>query len=122
MSKQNDENCEGDCASCGTDCETNFNQHDATVTLTLDNDTTIECAVVTIYPAGDKEYIALLPLNEQGENEDGEVYLYRYSETDNGQPELSNIEDDAEYETAAEAFDELLDKAEYDELVDGEDL
>ena len=26
------------------------------------------------------------------------------------------------YEAAADAFDELLDKAEYDEVVDGEDL
>lgn len=120
MDKQNDANCGGDCNGC-SECEPGFNQHDTTVTLTLDDDTVIECAVVTIYPAGDKEYIALLPLNENGENEDGEVYLYRYSENE-GTPVLENIEDDAEYEVAAEAFDELLDKAEYDEVVDGEDL
>lgn len=120
MSNPNDANCNGDCNGC-SDCDTGFNQHDATVTLTLDDDTEVECAVVTIYPAGDKEYIALLPLNEKGENEDGEVYLYRYSEND-GQPVLENIEADAEYEVAAEAFDELLDKAEFDELVEGEDL
>ena len=30
--------------------------------------------------------------------------------------------DDDEYDIAADAFDELLDKAEYDELVDGEEL
>ena len=28
----------------------------------------------------------------------GEVYLYRYSEDENGQPNLENIEDDDEYE------------------------
>ena len=33
---------------------------------------------------------------------------------------LENIEDDDEYEIVADAFDELLDEQEYDELV-GED-
>lgn len=122
MGNEHDENCSGDCSACASDCETGFDSHDATVTLTLDDDTTVECAVLTIYEAGDKEYIALLPLDENGENEEGEVFLYRYSETKDGQPELENIEDDTEYETAADAFDELLDKAEYDEIVEGEDL
>jgi uncharacterized protein YrzB (UPF0473 family) len=90
-----------------------------TVTLTLDDCTTLECAVLTIFPAGDREYIALLPLDEDGENKDGEVFLYRFSEVD-GEPQLDNIEDDDEYEIVADAFDELLDSQEYDEIV-GED-
>ena len=48
-------------------------------------------------------------------------YLYRYFE-ENGNPQLANIEDDEEYEIASDAFDEMLDNAEFDELVDGEDL
>ena len=51
--------------------------------------------------------------------DDGEVYLYRYTEKD-GQPELDNIESDEEFEIVSEAFDEVLDAAEYDELA-GED-
>lgn len=104
--------CNGDCASCGGE--------GVTVTLTLDDDSTVECAIVGIFDGGGKEYIALLPLNENGENEDGEVYLYRYSKDTNGSPILENIESDEEYEIASEAFDELLDSMEYDELV-GED-
>ena len=50
------------------------------------------------------------------------VFLYRFTEDENGQPMLDNILDDDEYEAAADAFDELLDKAEYDEIVDGEEL
>ena len=50
----------------------------------------------------------------------GEVYLYRYTETEDGAPNLENIEDDDEYEIVADAFDELLDEQEYDEIV-GED-
>ena len=90
-----------------------------TVTLTLDDDSEIECVVLNIFSAGDREYIALLPM-EGAESEEGEVYLYRYSEDENGQPNLENIEDDDEYEIVADAFDELLDEQEYDELV-GED-
>ena len=58
--------------------EQNMNPEEevVTVTLTLDNDEVVECAVLTVYTANDKEYIALLPLNEEGESEDGDVYLY----------------------------------------------
>ena len=109
--------CDGDCSSCGSDCNTD----QATVTLTLDNGEVLECAILTIYPAGDNQYIALLPLDENGQNEDGEVFVYRYKEVD-GAPTLENIEDDDEYEIAADAFDEYLDNAEFDEIIsdDGE--
>ena len=97
--------------------EQNINPEEevVTVTLTLDNDEVVECAVLTVYTANDKEYIALLPLNEEGESEDGDVYLYRYEEVD-GEPTLSNIEDDDEYEVAADAFDEWMDEQEFEEL------
>ena len=89
-----------------------------TVTLTLDDGSELECVVLTIFEAGGRDYIALLPL--EGEDaEEGEVYLYRYTEID-GNPDLQNIEDDEEYEIVADAFDELLDSQEYDELI-GED-
>ncbi|HIU75628.1 MAG TPA: DUF1292 domain-containing protein [Candidatus Pelethocola excrementipullorum] len=91
-----------------------------TVTLTLDDDTEITCAILTIFPAQEKEYIALLPLDEKGENQDGDVYLYRYLENENGQPTLDNIDTDEEYEIAADAFDELMDSEEFEELAKGE--
>lgn len=92
-----------------------------TVTLTLDDGSDLECVVLTIFEADGKDYIALLPLDGK-EAEDGEVFLYRYSEDANGTPELDNILSDEEYEIVADAFDELLDEAEYDEIVSEEDL
>ena len=92
-------------------------EQEMTVTLTLDDDTGLECVVLTIFEAGEREYIALLPM-EGADSEEGEVYLYR--ETESGDPVLDNIEDDDEYEIVADAFDELLDSQEYDELI-GED-
>ena len=99
--------------------EMNEEEQEMTVTLTLDDATEVECVVLTVFNAGEHEYIALLPM-EGADSEEGEVYLYRYSETEDGTPNLDNIEDDDEYEIVAEAFDELLDAQEYDELV-GED-
>lgn len=101
--------------------ETNLMEEDQemTVTLTLDDDRELECVVLTIFQAGDRDYIALLPI-EDAETEEGEVLLYRYSETEEGEPSLDTIKDDDEYELVADAFDELLDEQEFDELI-GED-
>lgn len=112
--------CTGSCESCGSDCGEGFQPDHPTVTLTLDDDSVVECAVLTIFPANGKEYIALLPLDENGENQDGEVYLYRYTENEGGQPMLENIESDEEYDIAADAFDEMLDAAQFEEM-GGED-
>lgn len=98
-----------------------FDGGDTTVTLTLDDGSTMECVVLTIFEAGNegKEYIALML--ESGEDEDGNVYLYRYEETEDGQPDLTNIESDEEYEIVSDAFDEILDEEEFKELMEGED-
>ena len=101
------------------DCNCGCNE-EVTVTLTLDNDEVVECAVLTIYSVDEKEYIALLPLDEDGDNEDGDVYIYRYVETEDGEPTLENIESDDEYEAAADAFDEWLDEQEFEEMDDEE--
>ena len=97
-----------------------FEGGDTTVTLTLDDGRELECVVLTIFPAGpeDQEYIALMP--ESGEEEEGEVYLYRYNETEDGDPDLSNIETDEEYEIVSDAFDEILDEQAFGELFDGD--
>lgn len=102
--------------------EKNLNEEEEmTVTLTLDDDTEVECVVLTIFTAGERDYIALLPM-EGEDSEEGEVYLYRYSETEDGTPVLDNIEDDDEYEIVADAFDEMLDDQEYDELVEEDEV
>ena len=99
--------------------EQDMEQEEVTVTLTLDDGSQLECVVLTIFDAGEREYIALLPMDSE-ETDEGEVYLYRYTEDADGNPNMENIESDEEYDIVAEAFDELLDEQEYDELV-GED-
>lgn len=97
----------------------NMAEEEMTVDLDLE-DGTVTCSVVTIFSVGEKDYIALLPLNENSENVTGEVWIYGYSENPNDpdeEPELRYIEDDEEYERASDAFDEFLDNTEFDEML-----
>ena len=93
---------------------------DLFVTLTLEDDSEVECLVVSIFEAEGKDYIALLP-TEGPENEEGEVFIYRYFEDEDGEPGLDNIETEAEFYLASQAFDELVESGEYDEIIDEED-
>jgi uncharacterized protein YrzB (UPF0473 family) len=82
---------------------------DIRVTLELE-DGDVECEILTIFEAGERDYIALMPLNPDGsEPEEGDVYLYRYAEDENGLPQIDMIENDEEYEVVADRFDEMLD-------------
>ncbi len=77
-------------------------EFDGTITLLLDGDEELECAIIATFPANDKDYIALMPV-DQLENEEGE-------------PVLENIEEDEEFEIVADAFDEMLDEEEFNEM------
>lgn len=88
-----------------------------TVTLLLDNDESVECAILCILPVQGKDYIALLPLDDGGDtDEESRVFLYRYLETEGEEPQLENIDDDEEFEIVADAYDEWLDAQEYEAL------
>ena len=88
-----------------------------TVTLTLENNEELECAVLNIFEAAEKEYIALLPLDENGDNTDGQIYLYRF--IDNGEeeePGLENIEEDEEFDRVSAIFNEWLDTQDFGDI------
>lgn len=88
-----------------------------TVTLTLENNEELECAVLNIFEADEKEYIALLPLDENGDNTDSQIYLYRF--IDNGEeeePGLENIEEDEEFDRVSAIFNEWLDTQDFGDI------
>lgn len=88
-----------------------------TVTLTLENNEELECAVLNIFEADEKEYIALLPLDENGDNTNGQIYLYRF--IDNGEeeePGLENIEEDEEFNRVSAIFNEWLDTQDFGDI------
>jgi uncharacterized protein YrzB (UPF0473 family) len=97
-----------------------YDDEEMTVELELEDGAKVNCAIITILTVGDKDYIVLLPLDENGENEDGEVWFYGYDEDESNpdlEPTLRYIDDDEEYDIVADAFDEYLDKVEFDEMV-----
>jgi hypothetical protein len=109
-----DHNHDGSCG-CGNDHEF---EHDS-ITLSLDDGTELNCIVLDIFSVEDKDYIALQP--EEGESEDDNVFLYRYIQDEDGEPQLENIEDDDEFEAVADAFEEMLDSQEFDDMFEDED-
>ncbi len=102
-----------------------YDDEEMTVDIVLD-DCTVTCAIVTILEVNGQDYIALMPLDEDGNNDDGEVWFYRYFEDmkdPNAEPRIENIpeENEEEYEAVEDAFDEYLDGVEFDEIVEEED-
>lgn len=91
------------------------------VTLTLDDDSELVCDVIATFPAKvngkEQMYIALLPTDATPESE---IFLYRFLE-DGEDIDLQNIEDDEEFEIVSDAFDELLDEEEFDDLFEGDE-
>ncbi|MCQ2497073.1 MAG: DUF1292 domain-containing protein [Lachnospiraceae bacterium] len=87
------------------------------VTLTLEDGSELVCDVIAIYPCGNREYIALLPEDDP----DGDFLLYRFIDNGDGNYELDDIETDEELEDASDAFDELLDNEEFDEMFDDDE-
>ena len=88
-----------------------------TVTLTLENDEELECAVLTIFETDGREYIALLPLDENGDNDDGQVYLYRFIDNfEEEEPGLENILEDAEFERVSEAFSDWMEEQDFSDI------
>ena len=90
--------------------------NDYRVTLDLDDGTTVECAIMTILEVDEQDYIVLVPLDENDEPiEEGEVYIYRYFEDEEGNASLDNIDNDDEFERVSECFDEFLDEQAFNE-------
>ncbi|GFI62260.1 hypothetical protein IMSAG049_01436 [Clostridiales bacterium] len=96
--------------SCGHDHDIeNIDEELETMTLTLEDDTELECAVLGVFDVegiDSKEYIALIPV------EDETVLLYEYKELENDEIELKTIEDDAEFDKVSDAFDSIFNEEE----------
>ena len=101
-----------------------YEDEEMTVELELEDGTVVNCAVITILTVEAKDYIVLLPLDEDGENENEKIWFNKYAENPDDpkeEPVLEYIEDDDVYEKVADAFDEYLDSCEFDEIIDDND-
>lgn len=83
---------------CG--CGQDHDEEMETMFLTLDDDTEVECGIIGIFEVEGKEYIALLPINDET------VLIYEYKE-DGDEVDLGLIESDEEFEKISDAFYDL---------------
>ena len=73
--------------------------------------------MLTIFETDGREYIALLPLDENGDNEDGQVYLYRFIDHgEDEEPGLENILEDEEFERVSEAFNSWMEEQDFGDI------
>ncbi len=88
------------------ECDCGCNDEEMQViNLTLDDGSEMQCGVIGVFDVEEKSYIALL-------SDEDEVLLYEFKEVDEESIDLIRIEDDAEFDLVAEAFEELFDEIE----------
>lgn len=85
---------------------------DVCVTLELDNGGEMTCEILTIFDCGERDYIVLLPIKENGKEikEKEDVVIYRYEEEEDGTPVLDNIASEEEYLAVSKRFEEWQDE------------
>lgn len=102
MTNKNDENKEMSCSSCSLDCEhangESEEQEQNKMYLHLDEDTNLECDVLSIFEVDDREYIVLLPIDEE------EALIYEYIPLENDEVRLITIESEEEFEKVSKVF------------------
>jgi len=94
MENNNDHICDENC-ECG-------DEPLPTVTLTLEDDTLLECNILGTFDVDDNDYIALVPIDGD------EALIYKFSQDDEGEVILSLIESDEEFQKASSAFYEFF--------------
>lgn len=85
------------------------------VTLELEDEGEVECEVICIFEYGESDYAALTPTDESIE----ELYFFGVQMEEQGdevEMTLENIEDEELLEELGEAFDQLMNEDEEDEL------
>lgn len=87
-----------------------------TLTLVLKDQREVECRVLTVFDAGQNQYIALLPLGTK-EPYAKTIFLYRYRINSHGEAVFEDISDDEEYDLAADMLSAISSDQHIGELV-----
>jgi len=73
------------------------------ITLEFEDGVSVACAVLGVFEAEGRDYIALL------DEDANEVYFYRYLQADEDHYEIGDIETDEEFDAVSATFDEVFD-------------
>lgn len=93
--------CGGNHDHEGCGCHSHNHEEYQMIQLSLEDGREVSAAVLEVFELDNKEYIALLPVEEEN------VLLYQFKEDEDG-VELINIESDEEFDAVSQAFLELI--------------
>ncbi|WZL83100.1 DUF1292 domain-containing protein [Vallitaleaceae bacterium 9-2] len=102
MATKDHNHCNGDCSCSEHSCDCSGHEKES-ITLTLEDDTTLVCQIIDSFTINEQTYIALLhPDNHR-------ALLYRFDENDDHSINLEMIDEDEEFELVSKTFLSLQD-------------
>ncbi len=84
------------------------NEENITITLEFDNDEKVEAEPLFIFDVNGKDYVALVPVDEEADD----VFLFVYNELENDEFEFLDIESDEEFDLVAKEFERIVEETE----------
>ena len=84
------------------------------IPVEMEDGTQIECEVLAIFPVEGKQYISLI----DKDNDDSDIWLYRFVAVGDEEFNIEDIEDDKEFELVEDAFNKMVESAEIDAVID----
>ena len=84
------------------------------IPIEMEDGSEVECEVLAIFPVAGKQYIALI----DKDNEDSDIWMYRFVPVGEEEFNIEDIEDDKEFEKVEDAFNQMVEAAEIDTVID----
>ena len=84
------------------------------IPIEMEDGSEVECEVLAIFPVAGKQYIALI----DKDNEDSDIWMYRFVPVGEEEFNIEDIEDDKEFEKVEDTFNQMVEAAEIDAVID----
>lgn len=84
------------------------------IPVELEDGTQVECETLAIFPVDGRQYIALIDKDD----EEGDIWLYRFVPVGEEEFNIEDIESDKEFEKVEAAFNQMVEEAEIDTITD----
>lgn len=84
------------------------------IPVEMEDGTSVDCETLAIFPVDGKQYIALI----DKDNDDSDIWLYRFVPVGEEEFNIEDIESDGEFEKVEDAFNRMVEAAEIDTVID----
>lgn len=79
-----------------------------TINIEFEDGENVLCEPYLLFEFEDKEYVAMIPVNEESED----VYLFEYHDLNDEEFEFFDIEDEATYDRVVDEFNRIMEETE----------